>query len=271
MPTNCDTESLAGRVHVDADRCRAGLAGPEIVKNQYFGDINDYRKYGLLRCFVDAGFSLGVCWMLTPDTPNHDGQKTGYLTQPAGWRRFDPPLFDFLASRVGSGIRSVRELERSNLMSGARYCSEVCPDAAAARSVYMASALHGLSSADLLFFDPDNGLEVKSKPYGSPSSSKYLFWRDVEQAWSCGASLLIFQHYTRESRETLTNRLYDELSSRTKAALVAPIHTAHVLFLFCGKPTHVARFETAARIINERWAGQSSVAVSNGSEQPAKV
>jgi len=38
------------------------------MKNQYFGDINDYRKYGLLRCFAEAGLNIGVCWMLTPET-----------------------------------------------------------------------------------------------------------------------------------------------------------------------------------------------------------
>ena len=24
------------------------------MKNQYFGDVNDYRKYGLLRCIAEA-------------------------------------------------------------------------------------------------------------------------------------------------------------------------------------------------------------------------
>jgi hypothetical protein len=38
------------------------------MKNQYFGDINDYRKYGLLRALQSTGDgSLLVTWMLTPD------------------------------------------------------------------------------------------------------------------------------------------------------------------------------------------------------------
>jgi len=37
------------------------------MKNQYFGDINDYRKYGLLRLLTDGGdIRTAVCWMLTP-------------------------------------------------------------------------------------------------------------------------------------------------------------------------------------------------------------
>ena len=38
------------------------------MKNQYFGDINDYRKYGLLRLIAKkTGLKIGICWMLTPD------------------------------------------------------------------------------------------------------------------------------------------------------------------------------------------------------------
>ena len=44
------------------------------MKNQYFGDVNDYRKYGLLRVFANqAAFNIGVCWMLTPDDERRDG------------------------------------------------------------------------------------------------------------------------------------------------------------------------------------------------------
>jgi hypothetical protein len=42
------------------------------MKEQYVGDVNDYRKYALLRHFaIECGLRVGVCWMLTPpDTGN---------------------------------------------------------------------------------------------------------------------------------------------------------------------------------------------------------
>ena len=53
------------------------------MKNQYFGDINDYQKYGLLRTISrDTGLRLAVCWMLTPDDGRSDGKKTGYVDRP---------------------------------------------------------------------------------------------------------------------------------------------------------------------------------------------
>jgi hypothetical protein len=60
------------------------------MKNQYFGDKNDYRKYGLLRILADAGrLSIGICWMLTQDDGRTDGQFISYLREPRKWRAFD--------------------------------------------------------------------------------------------------------------------------------------------------------------------------------------
>ena len=229
------------------------------MKDQYFGDINDYRKYGLLRCFVEAGFAPGVCWMLTPDGMSNDGQKTGYLQQPDRWRSFDPELFDFLATCVINGARGVRHLEDSALLSNTHYCSDRLGDGAASRVAYMTSALRSLLPSDLLFFDPDNGLEVESVACGSRGSAKYIYWDEVQQAWKTGASLLIFQHFNREPRLALVERLSDELARRTSSDLVAAIHTAHVLFLFAGQSRHRDAFQSAAKLISHRWTGQATV------------
>lgn len=49
------------------------------MKHQYVGDINDYRKYALLRALSSGGTNqVGVCWMLTPDDGGADGAKLAY-------------------------------------------------------------------------------------------------------------------------------------------------------------------------------------------------
>ena len=54
------------------------------MKNQYFGDVNDFRKYGLLRTLQRAsGLAVGVCWFLTIDDHAGDGERRNYLTNPA--------------------------------------------------------------------------------------------------------------------------------------------------------------------------------------------
>ena len=44
------------------------------MKNQYVGDVNDYRKYGLIRALIgDQDIKVGVCWMLTAPDGRTDG------------------------------------------------------------------------------------------------------------------------------------------------------------------------------------------------------
>jgi hypothetical protein len=63
------------------------------MKDQYFGDINDYRKYGLLRAIIrTTGFRIMVAWMLTPDDQSTDGKFVSYLEHPDKWAHHDPVL-----------------------------------------------------------------------------------------------------------------------------------------------------------------------------------
>ena len=50
------------------------------MKNQYFGDVGDYGKYGLLRFIAKRGVTIAVNWYLTPDDQSNDGHIRGYLT-----------------------------------------------------------------------------------------------------------------------------------------------------------------------------------------------
>jgi hypothetical protein len=64
------------------------------MKNQYFGDVNDFRKYGLLRRLVLPNhLKLGVCWMLTPSDGRTDGKFLSYLQHPQRFQQCDPDLY----------------------------------------------------------------------------------------------------------------------------------------------------------------------------------
>ena len=68
------------------------------MKVQYFGDVNDYLKFALLRALARGGLKIGVVWMFTPDDERPDGNNRAYVRQPDKWRSFDPELFDALKS-----------------------------------------------------------------------------------------------------------------------------------------------------------------------------
>lgn len=76
----------------------------------------------------------------------------------------DPELFDGLEQLIASGQRSVHAVESMKLWPDARFHSSILPDELSARSAYFESLWEATGSEDLLFFDPDNGVEVPSVP-----------------------------------------------------------------------------------------------------------
>ncbi len=229
------------------------------MKDQYFGDINDYRKYGLLRAVVRAsGFRLLIAWMLTPDDGSTDGKFISYLEHPDKWARHDAMLFQKIRELLSSGRkRQVSMIESAGLFP-AEYFSTHVPDAASDRALWFSSLVKRTSLSDLVFLDPDNGLEVKSKPYGRNKSSKFLYWREVEELWAAGKSLLIYQHFVRERRTTFIQRMLDALRNATPGSLVEAFSTPHVVFLLALQPRHQGCHEAIVRIVQEQWGGQIS-------------
>jgi hypothetical protein len=222
------------------------------VKQQYLGDVNDYRKYCLLGHFADEGrVRVGVCWMLTPDDRGPDGRKTTYLHDAQKWRVHDPDLFDMLQRLVlGDEQRLLSRIEASGIIPGATFFDEIVPDAAEARRGYLSKALEALGGTDLIFFDPDNGIEIKSTPKGRKNSPKFLYWDEIEVAYAAGHSLLIYQHFNHENREAFVSRLAQQLKETTNAVGIWAMHTPHVVFLLA---TSDPRLISLAEAVPDRF------------------
>jgi len=192
--------------------------------------------------------------MLTPDDDRSDGGKIRYLSKDSVWRRHDAFLFDTLISTVRAGApRHVSVVEDGSIIPNASFFSEMVPDGGMRRSAWFRRALATLSSSDLLFFDPDNGLEVPSKPLGVRDSRKYLYWSEVRLAWERGGSLLIFQHFPRENREAYIDRLMSRLKQEAARAIVTPLRSTNVLFLLACQPRHEAVAKVALELVRSRW------------------
>ena len=228
------------------------------MKNQYFGDINDYRKYGLLRALHSTGHgSLLVAWMLTPDDGGQDGEFRSYLKDRPSWAKYDPSLFNGLADLLRSpSQRSVSFIERSGLLPRTRYHSAVVPDGRSERDGWRKDLLRAASGVNLVFLDPDNGIEVPSKPVGRKGSSKYVTWREIRSLWKAGCSLLIYQHFRREERQAFTQRLVSELGRRTGARFTEAFRTPNVLFLLAAQDWHAQRFREVVPLLSEQWSSQ---------------
>jgi len=223
------------------------------MKNQYFGDINDYKKYSLLRLLSSYGqIETVVCWVLTHDDDGSDGNRTKYLKQPDIWRRYDPTLYEYLQKNVlRRGIRDVKILETSDILANCRFYSEIVDDDIKSREAYFNGFLEFAKGTDLVFFDPDNGLEVKSVPRGKRNSSKYLYWSEVKASFKAGHSILIYQHFPRMQRESFIRNLVQQFKAITEVGRIFYYKTRYVVFFLLTQPKHEGLFiESNANILN---------------------
>jgi hypothetical protein len=128
---------------------------------------------------LSPGYRLGAAWWLYPDeTHNTDGRNVGYLARPDQWRHYDPDLFDALGRIVSAGQRHVKALEAANLLPGAMFHSDIIPTNGAitprrqAREQWFQTVQRTLEYADLVFVDPDDGLDSGAATNRSAMASR---------------------------------------------------------------------------------------------------
>ena len=216
------------------------------MKVQYFGDVNDFRKYALLRTLSEVGrFRVGVCWMLTAADGSGQGANRRYLRQADEWRRYDPALFDALAVVPSAPtIEDLRRVENEALIPGATFFNESTPDALAGRRVHHQACMKVFKGCEFAFFDPDNGLEVKSTGKGRKRSSKYAYLDEIIDHYEAGRSILLYQHFPRHvSRESFIVSTTGRLRSNLAGSTIWSFETPHVVFLLAAGPDHVGRVE----------------------------
>ena len=225
------------------------------MKHQYFGDVNDYVKYGLLRCFSNIGFRVGVCWMLTDEDQRTDGSKIQYLSCPQNWKRHDLELFSHLTQVLGRPDgRHLRNIEGPNHIPRARFFGVTVPDSLTERSAWSQEMLAVLSGSDLLFFDPDNGIEIPSKAIGQKGSSKYVFWNELVESWEHARSLLVFQHFPRVKRSEYILSRVQKMMSLLSDSLVIPLRSSNVLFLLAYRAADATQINTAVKLVEAKWS-----------------
>lgn len=200
------------------------------MQDRYAGDVGDFAKYGLLRQLVKPSASgeelrLAVLWYLVDDEDNNsDGKHVSYLRDER-LRACDPALHDALKLMIQSNNRNVATLERSGVLPGSTvFFSAGLPSvyrrrqtdlsAIDARRQWFTSALEAIQGADLVFLDPDNGLEVASVPLSSAKASKHVYFDEITAIAERGQSVLIYHHHNRSApAEVQTARALNRLRS----------------------------------------------------------
>jgi hypothetical protein len=194
---------------VSADRLR--VASPS-MQDRYVGDVGDFAKYALLRKLYgrrsERSKTLGVVWCRFPnESHNQDGRHISYLRQ-AKFEDLDDALLHKLRRIVSSGRRRISDVSRGGILPrGTVFCDAwVSPDGSVLsspdqrtrhREAWLTDCLAATGRCDLIFFDPDNGLETPSVPKVHRNAGKYIYWDELAKFWLRGANLLVYHHLNR--------------------------------------------------------------------------
>lgn len=225
------------------------------MQTHYFGDINDYRKYILLRKFLKfGGLRIAFCWMLRPDDTRNDGQDRRYLANRPRWEHFDPALYRFLKETCDQNPSSgIERIENSDLLRGCCFHGTELSPAIEERAAYMSGFLKTAKDhrAQLAFYDSDNGVEVNSVPIGSLRSPKYLYWHEIEEAYAQGMSLLVLQFFPHELHPDFIRRRRREIADHTGSKNVLAYDARRVCYFLAAHEEHLAAIEATNRAIEQ--------------------
>jgi hypothetical protein len=232
------------------------------MQDRYVGDIGDFIKLAILRCLA-PGRRVGVAWWLFLDnTRNGDGRHTKYLSRPSEWRHYDPELFDKLADIISNGKRDVQSLEASGILSSALFASDAIPTdgppglRSAQRARWFEDVRIRLIDCNLLFIDPDNGLEPDGYKPDTAKAGKSVTLTELSALQAPGRCIIVYHHQSRRagghSEEILhyTKRLRGVGFKRVDALRAKP-YSPRAFFVLDASRDIRERAETLAT----RWKG----------------
>lgn len=224
------------------------------MQTRYIGDVGDFGKYGLLRALIgefpngERKLSLGVVWYLvSKHEANNDGKHDGYLNLKNEapkkntarlFRECDPNLYDFLRELRGKKKLAMTDIndsavfpkntkfyDRALSYDHLRWRGDATKEKRLQdRKGWLDGALATTQESEVVFVDPDNGLENDSAPMHGNRARKYVYLDELKEFVRRGQSLVIYHHLNMHSEhaEQVRNRLKAlRASLRTGCELVA--------------------------------------------------
>jgi hypothetical protein len=138
---------------------------------------------------------------------NRDGGFIEYLDNTYKYskefRRCFPKLYDKLQTIVKNGRRTINEIEKSEIFPvNTIFYSNPLPleNIRDERGRWFTKSLEELQNVDIIFLDPDNGIQINRNK--SPLKSiKYAFTDEIKEYYDMGKSLIIYTEIDRRDIE----------------------------------------------------------------------
>jgi len=234
------------------------------MQNRYVGDTGDFGKYLLLKYLCRDDFQLGVNWCLVDDEEqNNDGRHIDYLQNESGvYFESDSDLFYKLKEIVMSQRRDVFHVEKQGVLpSSTIFFSKIIPNYTD-RFNWHDNSLEHLKNSDIIFYDPDNGIETQSYGKLHPKAVKYVYFDEIRDAYRNKKSIIIYQHTNRRQKvEAQINKRIDQLSkclriSDKSIGIVYSGQGTSRFYLIVKHSEHVKEINRNLKLIEEKKAHQ---------------
>lgn len=240
------------------------------MQDKYAGDVGDFGKFVLLRRLCEIGGSgirIGLNWYrCEPEEKNNtDGRHIEYLFPDSklfdSFRRCDEHVHERLRNLVRSGARSVRALERGNMLPrNVIYFSELLSHYGGStmqrseqRARWFTQSLEALRRTDIVLLDPDNGIQPLSAKKTERRAVKYAFDDEIERYYTEGKSIIVYQHRDRSplSRyHARLRRIFNCAGSEAWSAVLTHKRYSVRDYVILSQPKHRKIFEALVTILN---------------------
>ena len=209
------------------------------MQERYLGDSHDFVKYSLLRFLASSmSLRLGINWYLTCHqelsvaAESGHGEKRHHLLQ-RDWS-WDDDLKERLAVFKAPERRSLKALDDCGVLPpGTLTFADPVPPYAR-RAEWSATALERMHDADLMFLDPDVGMQVQSMTTGS--SSRYAFFSEIAEIRDAGKIAVAIQFARQcdpvERARSVRGKLAAMFPEDERLPVLRARTTPNVLFLF---------------------------------------
>ena len=227
------------------------------MQDNYVGDIGDYGKYGMLREVCAEKLSLAVNWYKVVPRKvgkQDDGKYTNYLSNPNLYRDYDPELFDSLSKIVNKEKdRHIERIEAENIFRAKFYSEPITSN----RTNWHNAALIQTIDSDVVFLDPDNGLETANMYKKGIISEKHVKWQELKDYYTRGQNVILYQHRPQMAKKEMC---IDGIISFQKKFLMAdrvkllefPKYTNRFYFMFL-HDKFASSFENVCKNVIETW------------------
>jgi hypothetical protein len=176
---------------------------------QSIGGIGDFGKFALLRHLM-RDRRLGVCWYLTAasDKTREYEREFDYLRRSHEFRHLAPELYDRLvefARKRHALSDPLTELQSSGVVENAIFIRQEVPKMASSRPLWAKELANSVRGANLVFLDPDNGIE------GRRLTKRHVALAEIAALRQNGRVLIIGHH--QSGRRAEVKHIADQMKS----------------------------------------------------------